>query len=495
MTLFTSAEKADKYNTIHAQVSSVIGDTQQELLSTVEELNTFENTYLVKKEYESEGARDGEESEEIRLQEYKDESDAKTIALRLKLRSLDVDMCLNVAHAQTEAEKMKAKVEAHETQLDLLKYEQSHFQKEYTDCRGFKSKVDDIQLSSIEEFFARAPDSLRIFSRDTSTSNTFTEQQIQLQQEISQTRSSSQSDVHAHTPMAAQLPAANTMDAHKLMLNRLAWELSERLSLNKQQRRLEKQKAKLEATLVAKRQKDRDLQKELNDLLLAASPIHELLGTSDVEESTYNDTQARLLPPPLHALYLNAVSHKATVDDDKFSVSIKGDTVAAKQAEEKEEAEHGLRTEACSEVVALPITEDLLFSCHPLSVVLKFNDIGKEIVFSFLTRLGIMCACERSFERGISVDMLTNVDPHDTGKRSPNPANDYQMDKVDVLSISECTMKRGFGKPYRWAQYLGGIEYLPTNRQHLLTPDTKRMTLVDFILRLRSICSDDPMQI
>ncbi|KNC82054.1 hypothetical protein SARC_05648 [Sphaeroforma arctica JP610] len=468
----------------HEKVASRLEHLIAEFTSLIEEFDAAESSYLQKK---FQLAADGGEDDDMNIldgdsdaadkefQTYKEDTESKILGIRLEIKSLDVALWSNVEEAMNETEDAKENVEKRETILDLLRYEKNHYWRLCEACRDFKSKVDDIELSSIAEFYERAPDSLRIFRQETDVTPA---------QVIQATHAQVAEDL-AHTSMevaAANVPAPHTLDAHKLMLNRLAWELSERLSLGKQQRRLEKQMIKLNAELVDKRKRDREAERDLVTLLAAADPLQDLFGSP--ETPSWDDNTANLLPPPLHALYLNAIAHQTTSGDSHFSVVVEGDVNKAKVVEEANARNAAMGEK---EEDATQMTEDLPLDRHPLTVVIKMEDVQRDVIFSFLPQLGIMCACERTPDGVVGVDMLSQFDAMDTGKRSPNPANDYQLDRMGLTSVSVCTMKHGYGKPYRWTQYLGGIEYLPTNRRYLLTPDTRRLSFEKFVARLRSM--------
>lgn len=56
--------------------------------------------------------------------------------------------------------KEKQNVDSAQLQLQNLFYESDHLNKEVTKCLQFKSKDEEIELISVEEFFKNAPKSL-----------------------------------------------------------------------------------------------------------------------------------------------------------------------------------------------------------------------------------------------------------------------------------------------------------------------------------------------
>lgn len=53
--------------------------------------------------------------------------------------------------------------------------------------------------------------------------------------------------------------------------------------------------------------------------------------------------------------------------------------------------------------------------------------------------------------------VLSCLYPGDHGKKTPNPANQYQFDKVGILTLSDYVLE--LGHPYLWVQKLGGLHF------------------------------------
>ncbi|MCL4132868.1 UNVERIFIED_CONTAM: hypothetical protein GTU68_033115 [Idotea baltica] len=113
-----------------------------------------------------------------------------------------------------------------------------------------------------------------------------------------------------------------------------------------------------------------------------------------------------------------------------------------------------------------------LLSLHPLSVVLtvKIKDNNAVLVkFQYAQTLRIVttkCSLELAkSSKPLLVDIL-NCDnllnllfPDDTGMESPNPATEYQLQKLRLSGLSSEQLK-ALGKPYKWAQTLAGLSFV-----------------------------------
>lgn len=55
------------------------------------------------------------------------------------------------------------------------------------------------------------------------------------------------------------------------------------------------------------------------------------------------------------------------------------------------------------------------------------------------------------------------------GKKTPNPANQYQFDKVGILTLRDYVLE--LGHPYLWVQKLGGLHFPKEQPQQTVMPD------------------------
>ncbi|KAK2111641.1 THO complex subunit 5 [Saguinus oedipus] len=65
--------------------------------------------------------------------------------------------------------------------------------------------------------------------------------------------------------------------------------------------------------------------------------------------------------------------------------------------------------------------------------------------------------------------VLSCLDPGDHGKKTPNRANQYQFDKVGILTLNDSVLK--LGHPYLWVQKLGGLHFPREQPQQTVIAD------------------------
>ena len=77
----------------------------------------------------------------------------------------------------------------------------------------------------------------------------------------------------------------------------------------------------------------------------------------------------------------------------------------------------------------------------------------------------------------VSESVLRELYPGDVGIESPNPANSYQMSRYKLGSLPSL----GLGLPYRWAQRMAGLHFIPT--------DPKKQKVKLFIVFFNALCT------
>ncbi|XP_069134404.1 THO complex subunit 5 homolog [Argopecten irradians] len=138
-----------------------------------------------------------------------------------KLNRLAHVRCKKVRDATSEA---KQRIDQYHLQLQNLLYETMHLEKEITRCLEFKSKDEEIELVSEEEFYQDAP------------------------KEVSR-------------------PEVTQADAHQRTLARLDWELEQRKRLDLKLKEAKDNKEKLEQEIKTKQEYLENLQPKLNTIL------------------------------------------------------------------------------------------------------------------------------------------------------------------------------------------------------------------------------------
>ncbi|XP_006894935.1 PREDICTED: THO complex subunit 5 homolog [Elephantulus edwardii] len=125
-----------------------------------------------------------------------------------------------------------------------------------------------------------------------------------------------------------------------------------------------------------------------------------------------------------------------------------------------------------------------MLKSHPLSVMLDLKCRDESVLhltFYYLLNLNIMTVKARvttatELITPISAGDLLSPDsvlsclyPGDHGKKTPNPANQYQFDKVGILTLRDYVLD--LGHPYLWVQKLGGLHFPKEQPQPTVTAD------------------------
>ncbi|CAL1396056.1 unnamed protein product [Linum trigynum] len=359
------------------------------------------------------------------------------------LRQANRSILLHEDRVKMETEKAKAPVDFTTLQLHNLMYEKGHYVKAIKACKDFKSKYPDIDLVPEEEFFRDAPEDIKssVLSSDGS---------------------------------------------HNLMLKRLNYELHQRKELCKLREKLELQKKSL-AEMIANRKKFlSSLPSHLKSLKKASLPVQNQLGVPHTKKLKQHSS-AELLPPPLYVIYSQLVAQKEAFGEEidlEIIGSLKdAQTFARKQANKENSASANVETLRVEDDV--PDDEDDaqrrrkrpkrapskenpdqtgIHQVHPLKLILHVLDDEASdpksaklisLKFEYLLKLNVVCVgLEGSLEVAEN-SILCNLFPDDTGSELP-----HQSAKLTTgcsLSFDEKRTSR----PYKWAQHLAGIDFLP----------------------------------
>ncbi|XP_078467760.1 THO complex subunit 5 isoform X7 [Lampetra fluviatilis] len=334
----------------------------------------------------------------------------------------------------------KQKVDALHLQLQNLRYEVMHLQKEITKCLEFKSKHEEIELVSVEEFYRDAPPDI---SKEEITSK----------------------------------------EPHLQTLARLDWELEQRKRLTEQYSESIGSKDKIAKDIEVKREHLNNLYPQLNAVLQATVPLQECLAMPFDQTHKQADV-ARHLPAPLYVLFVQASAY-AQACDKRLCVSVEGDVdeakALAKQTEEspddesdsdqEEEAPQTKRRRATLGV-KLEDKRKQLLRRHPLCVALdiscKANKSTLHLQFRYLPALHVVTVKARvgASEQPSSISggdlltpdsLLTCLYPGDHGNDSPNPANRFHLQRLGMESLGSYVQE--VGRPYVWVQWLAGLHF------------------------------------
>eukprot|EP00656_Telonema_subtile_P022967 TRINITY_DN2425_c0_g1_i5.p1 TRINITY_DN2425_c0_g1~~TRINITY_DN2425_c0_g1_i5.p1 ORF type:complete len:554 (-),score=185.66 TRINITY_DN2425_c0_g1_i5:45-1706(-) len=328
----------------------------------------------------------------------------------------------------------KQEIDATNLLLYNLNYEKNHFAKQIRSCHDFRGSYSTIELASVDDFKQNAP---------------------------------------------AELSGVDAGDAHKLMLNRLAYELQERKRLCAQREALQKKKQALIASNEKKSLFLSGLHQNLKALEEATVPIQENLGIRHSEFAT-EFRNAHHLPRALYVLYLQAVSYRDSFEQS-IDVKMEGDVEKAvewaKKLEEADNAEgdededRELKRRKSSKEDAEEQKADVAQAKHPLCVVVHIPASNKEeeatLTFKYLTNLNIVTVESKwAPQKQSAHGLLVNLFPDDTGEESPNPANACLLEGSLEFDSSIA------GRPYKWVQWLAGLTFLESspNSAHSVIP-------------------------
>uniref|UniRef100_A0A669DC99 THO complex 5 n=1 Tax=Oreochromis niloticus TaxID=8128 RepID=A0A669DC99_ORENI len=429
----------------HEEVELDGRDPQQDFLQYKETCESLANLMSEIQELKANGAKDGcAEVEKKRMQ---------SCIHFMNLKKLNRLAHMRLKKGRDQTHEAKQKVDVLHLQLQNLLYEVMHLQKEISKCLEFKSKHEEIDLVSEEEFYQEAPPEI---SRPQLTKN----------------------------------------DPHQLTLARLDWELEQRKRLAEKYKESLASKETIQKSIEVKKEHLRSLQPGLNAIMQASLPVQEYLSMPF--EQTQKQTEiARHLPPPLYVLFVQANAYGQACDKNLI-VSISGDVDEAKalskppedsqddesdsDAEEEQEKTKRRRPTAGGQ---LDDKRREMLKRHPLSLGIDLKCkgnyfcvlhvlVGKNgsvlhLYFYYLMNLNIMTvktkvSTSTDLSTAISAGELLKSDTllsclytSDQGRETPNPANRYQFDKVGIISFGDYVEE--LGHPYMWVQNLGGLHF------------------------------------
>ncbi|XP_041084263.1 THO complex subunit 5 homolog isoform X2 [Polyodon spathula] len=361
----------------------------------------------------------------------------------MTLKKLNRVAHMRLKKGRDQTHEAKQRVDALHLQLQNLLYEVMHLQKEINKCLEFKSKHEEIELVSVEEFTRDAPP------------------------EISR-------------------PEISAEDPHQLTLCRLDWELEQRKRLAEKYKESLASKEKIMKGIEIKKEYLSSLQPRLTEIMQASRPVQDYLSMPFEQTQKQNEV-ARHLPPPLYVLLVQANAYGQACDK-KLSVSIIGDVNEAKalskppedsqddESDSDAEEEQNTKRRRPTLGVQLDDKRKEMLKRHPLSVNADLQCKDGSVLhlfFYYLMNLDIMTVKVKvttgtelsgaiSAGELLSPESLLNcLYPGDQGTETPNPANRYQFDKVGILMFGDYVAE--LGHPYTWVQNLGGLRF-PTGR-------------------------------
>ncbi|KAM3244147.1 hypothetical protein ACQJBY_055831 [Aegilops geniculata] len=365
---------------------------------------------------------------------------AQMSLLLITLRQVNREILMEEDKVKGETEAAKAPVDSTTLRLHNLLYEKNHYVKAIRSCLDFQTKHPGIELVPEEEFHRAAPADIR-----------------------------------------DKTLAADT--AHDLMLKRLNFELVQRKELCERHEKLEQQKNSLLGTIANQKKFLSSLPSHLKSLKKASLPVQQQLGMLHTKKLKQHHA-AELLPSPLYITYTQLLGQKEAFGEN-IEVEVNGSTkdaqtfaqLQAKQEmgtlanddnnrmdddaidEEEDAQRRRSRSRKSSKEASNPA---LAYQLHPLKVVLHVYDTEDSgtkrrklitLRFEYLAKLNVVCVGSEDSD-GMDSNILCNLFPDDTGLELP-----HQMAKLYAGETPNFSEKDS--RPYKWAQHLAGIDFLP----------------------------------
>uniref|UniRef100_A0A6Q2Y544 THO complex 5 n=1 Tax=Esox lucius TaxID=8010 RepID=A0A6Q2Y544_ESOLU len=334
----------------------------------------------------------------------------------MSLKKLNRLAHMRLKRGRDQTHEGKQRVDVLHLQLQNLLYEVMHMQKEISKCLEFKSKHEEIDLVSIDEFNKEAPPEI---SRISITKD----------------------------------------DPHQLTLARLDWELEQRKRLAEKYKESLSSKEKIQKSIEVKKEHLSSLQPGLNAIMQASLPVQEYLSMP-FEQTQKQIEIARHLPPSLYVLLVQANAYgQACGECFSFTNGQPCDDDSGDSDAEEEQTDRHTPTRC------------LNFS-HVVNVLLfpvSLDGSVLHLFFYYLMNLNIMTVKAKvstatDLTGAISAGELLNSDTllnclyaNDQGRETPNPANRYQFDKVGISVFGDYVAE--LGHPYQWVQRLGGLQF------------------------------------
>jgi len=388
------------------------------------------------------------------------------------------------------------RVDKFHLQLQNLRYEVMHLEKEVTKCLQFRSADEDVQLVPVQEFDAEAPQEVK-------------------------------------DKVVAKGEDDSSSEEHRLRLARLEFEHLQRRQMHESLQKLNAEKRAYQRTILEKKSGLAGLKPQLAAILERTKSVQDYLDMP-LDEERDQLALSRHLPHPLFVLFseMRAYGHAC---DPKLKVEILGDVDEAatfnaaqrnqadanrtdaneeedededdmeemdntkkkkkkhgKKGEEDEDEDGHGKAKEDSEEAATPkgsssggasaSQDDIeeirkkLTTSHPLTVSVKLLDVlggsggDLQMVFSHLTQLRVVAVKVGIVSReGVSSDGGALMSPgtllahlmtdDDDGAHSPNPTTYYLLKrKLRSPNIPKGKLEE-VGSAYIWAQSLAGLNF------------------------------------
>ena len=314
---------------------------------------------------------------------------------------------------------------------------------------------------------------------------------------------------------AAQAPAEMKAqaDEHSTMLNRLAFELLQRRELVEELRKLKEDRSSVHKLTKQQQAWLSKLPGYLVDIEKATLPLQEFLD-DNVTERTERHAKCRKLPTPLYVLYNQLEAYGDVfggVSVSLDSIEVERMDISAEQSQSpvrpkaaqggspglsnrkkrKKPDDEDEDDESDNDVMDIEVAEKDPFEPHPQVVraeLLSTQDETKggaspgngegptvraKLRFEYLPGLNVVTVVAESNEA-----LLANLFPNDTGEFLPRTDTTYMVGKTDKLAMPFPEDRSG--RPYKWAQWLAGLDFLDPRSPQTNQPTTQQ--IVDSVL-------------
>ncbi|KAF6030657.1 THOC5 [Bugula neritina] len=383
-----------------------------------------------------------------------------------KLRKLNRLSHLGSFRAKDTTSEKRIKSDQYHLQLQNLLYEVGHLQKEINKCLEFRSKDEELNLVSVEEFYLKLPQKYL-------------------------------GSVYIGLLFFVEFEVTKTSE-HELRKARLQWELEQRKLLAN----------KLSETKKAIEESQNDIQLREAKLESLAPKLTKILEAcfyqtsagiprDAFEQDRLQSQLAKYLPQPLFVLFknLNALQYHdgkgnltATIEGDMDSArsfvsntTTKDEDSDSDQEEETHKVSKHRRRMASVQEENLesrvlkqhPLYINLFLQCRSSDQLPAANQgVKVQLYIYYMVNMnmvtvkselvdGSSAACSVTADDLLEANsILSSIFPDDHGTTCPSSFSQSQLDKLAPSTLSNLRAK--IGTPFRWAQRLAGLSVLST---------------------------------
>uniref|UniRef100_A0A1I7VU88 THO complex subunit 5 n=1 Tax=Loa loa TaxID=7209 RepID=A0A1I7VU88_LOALO len=340
----------------------------------------------------------------------------------------------------------RAVVEERFLQLQNVRSEIEHLQKEIDRCYDFRSADEDIEMVSLEEFYANAPASIS-------------------QEEITR------------------------KDQHRQHLARLNWEMEERKNLVGTLQEREGRKNVLITDITTKEHRLKSLKPRIEAVIEAARPVQELMGLTCNSINFEKERVLSLLPQELSVIAIQVEAYCDIVKEAGIILKCKGDYESAvkflenrqrafeiienidnEDIQDEVDGKHSPSTRhdkrrhmSMKELIAEQ--RDAVIAPHPIHIEVEIvcqDDIFVTLVLQFIPGLrsvGVITKLNRVptsiyGNAFFDLSLLSELFDGDDGSKC---VNNVGQAKLDQLKISVADLEPNIGRFYSFAQKMAGI--------------------------------------